>query len=65
MTALTSVEQQGVLFWFTSDGKQDTLRGHFYLMGDKVVARKFRGRNYFHLTDVDSVYDFRLLRNGK
>lgn len=63
MSALTSVEQQGVLFWFTSDGKQDTLRGHFYLMGEKVVARKFRGRNYFHLTDVYSVSEFRPLNN--
>ena len=63
MTTLTSVEQHGVLFWFTSDGKQDALRGHFYLMGEKVVARKFRGRNYFHLTDVHSVSEFRPLNN--
>jgi hypothetical protein len=28
-------------------------------MGDKVVARKFRGRNHYHLTDLESVDDFR------
>ena len=61
MSALTNFDQQGVLFWFTSDGKQHTLRGHFYLMGEKVVARKFRGRNYFHLTDVHFVSEFQPL----
>jgi hypothetical protein len=61
MAQLTNFEQHGVLFWFTSDGKEHALNGYFYLMGDKVVARKFRGRNYFHLTEINSVGDFRLV----
>lgn len=61
MAELTNLEQRGVLYWFTPDGEEHALHGHFYLMGQKVVARKFRGRNYFHLTDVDAVDEFRLV----
>lgn len=61
MAELTNFEQRGVLYWFTSDGEEHALHGHFYLMGQKVVARKFHGRNYFHLTDLNAVDDFRLV----
>ena len=65
MAELTNTEQRGVLFWFTADGQEHALHGHFYLMGNKVVARKFRGRNQYYLTDLDSVDDFRLSGGGK
>jgi hypothetical protein len=59
MAELTNQEQRGVIFWFTADGEEHVMHGHFHLMGDKVVARKFRGRNHYHLTDLESVDDFR------
>jgi hypothetical protein len=61
MAELTNTEQRGVLFWFTADGQEHALHGYFYLMGNKVVARKFRGRNQYHLTDASCVDDFRLV----
>jgi hypothetical protein len=65
MAELTNQEQRGVLFWFTTDGQEHAMHGHFHLMGGKVVARKFRGRNQYHLTDVDSIDDFRLVGKVK
>lgn len=65
MNQLTNQEQRGILVWLTSDGQDHKMHGYFYLMGTKVVARKFRGRNQYHLTDVDSVHNFELVKEVK
>jgi hypothetical protein len=65
MTELTNQEQRGILVWFTSDGQNHKMNGYFYLMGAKVVARKFRSRNQYHLTDIDSVHSFELVKKVK
>lgn len=50
--------KRGILSWISSDGQAQSMNGSFYLIGSKVIARKFRGRNYFHLTDINSVHEF-------
>jgi len=43
--ALTTTEQAGTLYYSTGwRVEPESMRGHFYLDGHKVIARKYRGK---------------------
>ncbi len=57
--ALTTTEQAGTLYYSTGwRVEPESMRGHFYLDGHKVIARKYRGRNSYYLTAARSVIMF-------
>jgi hypothetical protein len=58
MSALTGQVQSGKLFYTITGNTLEVMVGDFYLDGDKVIARKYRGRNTYHLTNTNSVIGF-------
>ena len=58
MTHLTMHSQTGQLIYEIDGGSVEVMQGHFHLEGDKVVARKHRGRNRYYLTNRASVILF-------
>jgi hypothetical protein len=65
MTNLTTHSQAGKLFYTLTGFTLETMEGHFYLDGNKVIARKYRGRNMWYLTDLASVVAFKPKTEGQ
>lgn len=54
-TSLTHLHETHATVWYTVGDNDKVFEGWLTLNGNRVVARKLRGRNRFHLTNINNI----------